>query len=88
MGEALRQHDEGLESIRSEIAGQEKRIHDRESDLAVLRANWENNQKNEARIAAERQEQENRSGGIHAQIEQLEARVEELDLRRREAGAQ
>ena len=88
LGEALRQHDEGLESIRSEIAGQEKRIHDRESDLAVLRANWENNQKNEARIAAERQEQENRSGGIHAQIEQLEARVEELDLRRREAGAQ
>ena len=86
LGAVLRRHDEGLEAIRAEIADQEKKIHDRDSELAVLRANLENNQKNEARIAAEQRERESRSGGIRTQIEQLETRVKELDQRRAEAG--
>ncbi len=85
LGAALRRHDAEIDAIRTEIAAQEQTIHERESESAVLRADRKNNQDNEARIASELKEQQDRRGGIEAQLAQLEAKIAELTERREAA---
>ncbi len=79
LGQALRQKDEDLETVRLKVnmlSGTHQQL---EGQMAVLRGNVENNNRNIARIREELQGQENRSGGIVTQMEQAKARIGEID---------
>ena len=79
LGEALRSKDGELETVRLKanmLSGTHQQL---EGQMAVLRGNVENNNANIARIQEELQGQEDRSGGIVAQIEQTQARIEEIN---------
>lgn len=79
LGQALRQKDEDLETVRVKVnmlSGTHQQL---EGQMAVLRGNVENNNLNIARIREELQGQEDRSGGIVTQMEQAKARIAEID---------
>ena len=86
----LRQRDEELETVRLKanmLSGTHQQL---DGQMAVLRGNVENNEKNLSRIQEELRSQEDRSGGIAAQMDQAQSRVEEIDTqlaeKRRELG--
>ncbi len=79
MNSVLRQRDEELENIRIK-ANMLEGIHQQlDGQIAVLRGNIRNNDDNIRRIEEELQGQEDRSGGIDAQLEQSNQRIGEIE---------
>ena len=79
LGTALRQKDGDLETLRVKVNMLQSTHQQLDGQMAVLRGNVENNNANVARIEEELKGQEDRSGGIVAQIEQAEARISQID---------
>jgi len=78
-GQLLRRRDGELETVRLKVNMLSATHQQLDGQMAVLRGNVENNNANIARIKEELQGQEDRSGGIVAQIEQTKARIEEIE---------
>ena len=78
LGEELRRRDGDLETVRVKVNMLQSTHQQLEGQMAVLRGNVDNNNANIARIQEELQGQEDRSGGIIAQITQAQQRVEEI----------
>ena len=78
-GELLRTRDGELETVRLKVNMLSSTHQQLDGQMAVLRGNVENNHANIARIREELQGQEDRSGGIVAQIEQTKTRIEEIE---------
>ena len=78
-GEALRQKDGELETLRVKISMLEANHQQLDGQMAVLRGNVTNNDANIARIEEELKGSEDRSGGIVAQIEQTHQRISEIE---------
>ncbi len=79
LGEALRQKDGDLETVRVKVnmlSGTHQQL---EGQMAVLRGNMENNNANILRIQEELQGQADRSGGIVSQMEQTKKRIGEIE---------
>ncbi len=76
---ALREKDGELETARLKVNMLEANHQQLEGQMALLRGNIENNCSNIARIEEEMRGSEDRSGGVIAQIEQSNARVEQID---------
>ncbi len=79
LGQTLRTRDGELETVRLKVnmlSGTHQQL---EGQMAVLQGNVENNSANIARIEEELQGQEDRSGGIVAQIEQTQTRIREIE---------
>ena len=74
----LRTRDGELETVRVNATMLQSTHQQLDGQMAVLRSNVENNNANVARIREELQGQEDRSGGIVAQIDQTRKRVEEI----------
>ncbi|MGM9628666.1 MAG: chromosome segregation protein SMC [Faecousia sp.] len=88
LSQTLRDRDAELETVRLKVnmlSGTHQQL---DGQMAVLRGNVENNNNNITRIQEELKGQEDRSGGITAQIAQTQGRIEEiettLDSKRRE----
>ena len=79
MGEALREKDGALESVRVKTTMFQSTHQQLEGQMAVLRGNMENNDRNIARIEEEIKGQEDRSGGIDSQIAQGAQRLSEIE---------
>ena len=79
LSETLRTRDGELETVRLKVNMLSSTHQQLEGQIAVLRGNVENNNANIARIEEELQGQEDRSGGIVAQIGQTKARIEEIE---------
>ena len=79
LGQALRQKDGELDTVRVKANMLESTHQQLEGQMAVLRGNVENNNQNLARIQEELKGQEDRSGGISSQIQQTQARIQEAD---------
>ncbi len=79
LGEQLRTQDGDLENIRIRVSMQEANHQQLEGQMAVIRGTLNNNQENILRIQEELQGQEDRSGGISAQMEQARVRIGEID---------
>ena len=79
LGEALREKDGELETIRLKVSMLEATHQQLDGQMAVLRGNVENNDSNIARIEEELQGQEDRSGGIQSQIEQAGDRIAQIE---------
>jgi len=79
MGEALRTRDGDLETARLKVNMLEATHQQLDGQMAVLRGNVENNLQNIARIEEELHGQEDRSGGITAQMEQANARIVSIE---------
>ena len=79
LGDALRQKDGELETVRLKANMLSSTHQQLEGQMAVLRGNVENNDANIARIQEELQGQEDRSGGIVAQIDQTGSRIAQLE---------
>ena len=79
LGQALRQKDGELDTVRVKANMLESTHQQLEGQMAVLRGNVENNNQNLARIQEELKGQEDRSGGIGSQIQQTQARIQEAD---------
>ena len=88
LGQALREEDSGVETLRLKANMLEATHQQLEGQMAVLRGNVENNDQNIARIEEELKGQEDRSGGIHSQIDQAQARIQEIDASAREKAAE
>ena len=78
MGEDLRQKDGQLEDVRVQVSLLEATHQQLEGQMAVLQSNISNNESNIQRIEEELQGQEDRSGGIAAQLEQTQKRISEI----------
>ena len=78
-GELLRTRDGELETVRLKVNMLSSTHQQLDGQMAVLRGNVENNHANIARIREELQGQEDRSGGIVAQIEQTKTRIDEIE---------
>ena len=78
-GELLRRRDGDLETVRQKINMQEAAHQQLDGQMAVLRGNVVNNNANLVRIEEELKGQEDRSGGIAAQIQQTEDRIQEIE---------
>ena len=79
LAEALRAKDAELETVRLKsnmLASAHQQV---EGQMAVLRGNMSNNDANITRIQEELQGQEDRSGGITAQITQTEDRIHQIE---------
>ena len=88
MGADLHRRDAELESVRGQaqlLGGTHQQL---EGQMAVLRGNLQNNAQNLERIQEELKGQEDRSGGVTAQIRQTEERIAgiEADLESKKAG--
>ena len=87
LGEALRTRDSELETLRLKTNMLSSSHQQMEGQMAVLQGNLQNNAANIGRIEEELQGQEDRSGGVTAQIDQTRLRVaraeEELMAKRR-----
>ena len=87
-GQTLRDRDGELETVRLKVNMLSSTHQQLEGQMAVLRGNVENNNANITRIEEELKGQEDRSGGIVAQIGQTKTRIDEieatLDAKRRE----
>ena len=79
LGEALRVRDGELETIRIKSNMVSATRQQMEGQMAVLQGNLRNNEENIHRIEEELQGQDDRSGGIVAQIQQTQTRIEEID---------
>ena len=79
MTNALRQRDEELENIRIKVSMLEGLGQQLDGQVAVLQGNIRNNADNIHRIEEELQGQEDRSGGIGAQMEQAQQRICEIE---------
>ena len=78
-GEALRQKDGELETVRLKVNMLEANHQQLDGQMAVLRSNVENNNGNISRIEEEMKGSDDRSGGIMAQIDQTNARIAEIE---------
>ncbi|MBQ2928270.1 MAG: chromosome segregation protein SMC [Oscillospiraceae bacterium] len=79
LGQTLRDRDGELETVRLKANMLSATHQQLEGQMAVLQGNAENNQANIARIEEELQGQEDRSGGIVAQIDQTRNRISEIE---------
>ena len=79
LSETLRSRDGELETVRVKVNMLQSTHQQLEGQMAVLRGNEENNNANLARIEDELRGQEDRSGGIMAQIDQANARIGEIE---------
>ena len=79
LGQTLRTRDGELETVRLKVNMLSSTHQQLDGQMAVLRGNVENNNANIARIEEELKGQEDRSGGIVAQIGQTQARIEEIE---------
>jgi len=79
LGESLRTKDSELETVRLKVNMLSATHQQLDGQMAVLRGNIENNNANIARIEEELQGQEDRSGGVVAQIDQTNGRIREID---------
>ena len=75
----LRVKDEELETVRANISMLDGIHQQLEGQIAVLRSNVENNDSNIVRIQNELQGEDDRSGGIAAQMEQSENRIHQIE---------
>ncbi len=75
LGEDLHRRDGDLETVRLKVNMLQSTHQQLEGQMAVLRGNVENNDSNILRIEEELKGQDDRSGGIIAQIEQARQRV-------------
>ncbi|MGN0999824.1 MAG: chromosome segregation protein SMC [Faecousia sp.] len=78
-GQLLRQKDGELETARVKVSMMEATGQQLDGQIAVLRGNVENNRANIARIEEELKGAEDRSGGVVAQIEQTQSRIQAID---------
>ncbi len=79
LGADLRHRDEELENIRGQVSMLEATHQQLDGQMAVLRGNVQNNDANLQRIEEELRGEEDRSGGIAAQMEQARHRIEEIE---------
>ena len=79
MGQLLRTRDGELETVRVKANMLSATHQQLEGQMAVLLGNVENNNANIARIEEELKGQEDRSGGIAAQIDQTRSRISEIE---------
>ena len=77
--ETLRSRDGELETVRLKVNMLSATHQQLDGQMAVLQGNVDNNNANIARIEEELKGQEDRSGGIVAQIEQTRSRVAEIE---------
>ena len=75
----LRDKDGELETARQKVNMLEATHQQLDGQMAVLRGNMENNEANIARIGEELRGQQDRSGGIAAQIEQANGRIARIE---------
>jgi len=78
LGQALRSRDTELETVRLKVNMVSAAHQQMEGQMAVLRGNRENNASNIARIEEELQGQDDRSGGIAAQLQQTKDRIKKI----------
>ena len=76
----LRQKDEELENVRIKVSMLDANHQQMDGQMAVLRGNVENNNANIQRIQEELVGEEDRSGGIIAQIQQADERISAIEL--------
>jgi len=79
LAQTLRVRDGDLETVRLKANMLSATHQQLDGQMAVLRGNVENNNANIARIAEELKGQEDRSGGIEAQIAQTHARIAQIE---------
>ena len=79
LGEELHGKDSQLETLRLNVSMLQGTHQQLDGQMAVLRGNQENNDRNIQRIAEELQGQEDRSGGIVQQIGQAQERITEIE---------
>ena len=79
LGQTLRERDGELESARIHVNMLESSHQQLSGQMAVLRGNMDNNDANIARIEEELKGQDDRSGGIVAQMEQSRQRIEQVE---------
>ena len=79
LGNELHSRDEKLETLRLKRNMLSSAHQQMEGQMAVFRGNLQNNDANIARIEEELQGQEDRSGGVAAQIEQTKLRITEIE---------
>ena len=79
LGGKLREQDGRLEAVRIESSMMEASREQLAGQMAVLRSNVENNDRNIGRIREELAGSESRSGGIEGQILQAQERITELN---------
>jgi len=79
LAQQLRMKDEELETVRLKVDMLEANRQQLEGQIQVLQGNIANNDANIARIQEEMQGAEDRSGGVVAQIEQAQLRVQQID---------
>ena len=79
LSNVLRQKDEELENVRVKVSMLDANHQQLDGQIAVLRGNVENNSGNIRRIEEELQGEQDRSGGIIAQIEQADERIASID---------
>ena len=79
-GLALRLRDEQLDGVRIRVNMLESTHQQLDGQMAVLRGNVDNNTANISRIRQELSGQEERSGGLAAQVVQAKQRVEQIDI--------
>ena len=74
----MRDKDVEAEGIRFQMMQRQADASGLENDIAVLKANIQNNLENRERVQRELEQQEGRAGSVSAQIAQRRARLEEL----------
>ncbi len=79
LGNVLREKDAQVENIRVKVSMQEAAGQQLSGQLAVLQGNVANDQDNLKRLEAECKAEDDRSGGVTAQMEQAKRRLEEID---------
>ena len=79
LSKTLRDRDGELETVRLKANMLSATHQQLDGQMAVLQGNMDNNRANIARIEEELKGQEDRSGGIAAQIQQTDARVAEIE---------
>ena len=79
MGSMLRHRDEELENIRMQVNLLDATHQQLDGQMAVLQGNITNNENNILRIEEELAGQEDRSGGIGAQLEQTQQRITQIE---------
>ena len=79
LGNVLREKDAQVENVRVKVSMQEAAGQQLSGQLAVLQGNVANNQDNLKRLEAECKAEDDRSGGVTAQMEQAKRRLEEID---------
>ncbi len=79
LGNVLREKDAQVENIRVKASMQEAAGQQLSGQLAVLQGNVANDQDNLKRLEAECKAEDDRSGGVTAQMEQAKRRLEEID---------